>query len=39
VDVLNAFSSLKTFKRVNDARIGMWGHSMGGHITLRARVV
>lgn len=39
VDVLNAFSSLKTLKSVNAARIGMWGHSMGGHITLRAMVV
>lgn len=39
VDVLNALTSLKTLKSVNAARIGMWGHSMGGHITLRAMVV
>ncbi|MFC6662435.1 alpha/beta hydrolase family protein [Deinococcus multiflagellatus] len=38
-DVLNAASSLKTLKGVNKARLGMWGHSMGGHITLRAMVV
>jgi dipeptidyl aminopeptidase/acylaminoacyl peptidase len=38
IDVLNAFSSLKRFPGVNPERIGMWGHSMGGHITLRAMV-
>ncbi|MCD0161212.1 alpha/beta fold hydrolase [Deinococcus sp. 14RED07] len=38
-DVLNAASSLKTLPGVNKARLGMWGHSMGGHITLRAMVV
>ena len=38
-DVLNAVSSLKTLPAVNKARLGMWGHSMGGHITLRAMVV
>lgn len=39
VDVLNAFSSLKKYPNVNPAKIGMWGHSMGGYITLRAMVV
>ena len=39
VDVLNAASSLKKDSRVNPARVGMWGHSMGGHLTLRAMVV
>lgn len=38
-DVLNAVSSLKTLREVNKARLGMWGHSMGGHITLRAMVI
>lgn len=38
-DVLNAFSSLQKHRNVNPARVGMWGHSMGGHITLRAMVV
>lgn len=38
-DVLNAFSSLQRYKNVNPQRIGMWGHSMGGHLTLRAMVV
>ncbi|GGK33497.1 hypothetical protein GCM10008955_29400 [Deinococcus malanensis] len=38
-DVLNAVSSLKTLPNVNRARVGMWGHSMGGHITLRAMVI
>ncbi len=38
-DVLNAFSSLQKLGSVNPARIGMWGHSMGGHITLRAMII
>ena len=38
-DVLNALSSLKRDKRVDPERIGMWGHSMGGHLTLRALVI
>jgi len=38
-DVLNALSSLKKYPGVNTQKIGMWGHSMGGFITLRAMVV
>ncbi|WP_229784663.1 alpha/beta hydrolase family protein [Deinococcus radiotolerans] len=38
-DVLNALGSLKRDPRVNPARIGMWGHSMGGFLTLRAMVI
>lgn len=38
IDVLNAVSSLKRYPGVNTSRIGMWGHSMGGHITLRTMV-
>jgi dipeptidyl aminopeptidase/acylaminoacyl peptidase len=39
VDVLNAVSSLKRYPGVDPDRIGMWGHSMGGSITLRVMVV
>jgi dipeptidyl aminopeptidase/acylaminoacyl peptidase len=39
VDVLNAIASLKKFPQVNPQRIGMWGHSMGGYLTLRAMVI
>lgn len=39
VDVLNALASIKRYKDVNPDRIGMWGHSMGGSITLRSLVV
>ncbi|MCL4338622.1 alpha/beta fold hydrolase [Patescibacteria group bacterium] len=39
VDVLNALSSVKKYSGVDPNRIGMWGHSMGGNITLRAMVV
>ncbi len=38
VDVLNAVASIKRFKDADPNRIGMWGHSMGGSITLRAMV-
>jgi dipeptidyl aminopeptidase/acylaminoacyl peptidase len=39
VDVLNAVASMKRFRDADPNRIGMWGHSMGGSITLRAMVV
>lgn len=39
IDVLNAMSSLKKYPGVNTEKIGMWGHSMGGFITLRSMVV
>jgi len=39
VDVLNAVASLMRFPQVNSKRIGMWGHSMGGYLTLRAMVI
>lgn len=39
IDVLNALASLKQHPDVDPNRIGMWGHSMGGSITLRSMVV
>jgi dipeptidyl aminopeptidase/acylaminoacyl peptidase len=39
VDVLNAVASLKRYPDADPERIGMWGHSMGGGITVRAMVV
>jgi dipeptidyl aminopeptidase/acylaminoacyl peptidase len=38
VDVLNALASVKRMKEADPNRIGMWGHSMGGSITLRIMV-
>ncbi|MFN8469269.1 MAG: alpha/beta fold hydrolase [Caldilineaceae bacterium] len=38
VDVLNGLASVKRLDYVDPNRIGMWGHSMGGYITLRAMV-
>ena len=38
IDVLNAVASLKRYPHADPDRIGMWGHSMGGWITLRAMV-
>jgi dipeptidyl aminopeptidase/acylaminoacyl peptidase len=39
VDVLNAVSSLQAFPEADPERIGMWGHSLGGFLTLRAMVI
>jgi len=39
IDVLNAVSALKAYPDADPEHIGMWGHSMGGYITLRAMVV
>jgi fermentation-respiration switch protein FrsA (DUF1100 family) len=39
VDVLNAVASLQAYEDADPNRIGMWGHSMGGQLTLRAMVV
>lgn len=38
-DVLNGITAVKTLPQADPNRIGMWGHSMGGFITLRAMVV
>ncbi|MBI3485548.1 alpha/beta fold hydrolase [Candidatus Daviesbacteria bacterium] len=38
-DVLNALVSLKKYPDANPEKIGMWGHSMGGNITLRSLIV
>jgi uncharacterized protein len=39
VDVLNAVASMKNYPDADPNRIGMWGHSMGGYITLRSMVI
>lgn len=39
IDDLNAISSIKKYKEANPDKIGVWGHSMGGNITLRDLVV
>ncbi|GAB4579395.1 MAG: prolyl oligopeptidase family serine peptidase [Anaerolineales bacterium] len=39
VDVLNAVSAMEAYPDADPNRIGMWGHSMGGYITLRSMVV
>jgi dipeptidyl aminopeptidase/acylaminoacyl peptidase len=39
VDVLNAVGSMKRYPDADPNRIGMWGHSMGGYITLRSMVI
>ncbi|MEM7028145.1 MAG: alpha/beta fold hydrolase [Chloroflexota bacterium] len=36
IDVLNLVSSLSSLPYIDNERIGMWGHSMGGGITLKA---
>lgn len=39
VDVLNAVTTMQRYADADPNRIGMWGHSMGGNITLRALVI
>jgi uncharacterized protein len=38
-DVLNAVAALQRFPQADAERIGMWGHSMGGYLTLRSMVI
>ncbi len=37
-DVLNLISSIKNYKEADANNIGLWGHSLGGNVTLRAAV-
>lgn len=39
IDVLNALASVKAYADTDPDRIGMWGHSLGGYITLRSMIV
>ncbi len=39
IDVLNALGSLKKYPDADPSRIGMWGHSLGGEIVVRAMVI
>lgn len=39
IDVLNATTAMKQYPEADPNRIGMWGHSMGGYITLRSMVI
>jgi uncharacterized protein len=39
IDVLNELAALKKFPAADPQRIGIWGHSMGGYISLRAMVI
>jgi len=39
IDVLNAVASVKRYPDADPNRIGIWGHSMGGYITLRSMVI
>ncbi len=39
IDVLNAVAAVKQWETADPERIGMWGHSMGGWISLRAMVI
>lgn len=36
IDTLNAYAALESASFVNAERIGLWGHSMSGNVTLRA---
>ncbi len=36
IDILNLISSVKSLTKADTNRIGMWGHSMGGEVSLRS---
>ncbi|HTP02771.1 MAG TPA: alpha/beta fold hydrolase [Anaerolineales bacterium] len=38
-DSLNALASIKRYPDANPERIGVWGHSMGGNVTLHELVI
>jgi len=38
-DVLNLIGSLHTYPYADSSRVGIWGHSMGGGVALKAMVV
>ena len=39
IDAISAVKSLQKYENVNPGKIGMWGHSMGGNLVLRAMLV
>lgn len=39
IDVLNAVAAMRAYAAADPARIGMWGHSLGGLLTLRSMVI
>jgi uncharacterized protein len=39
IDTLNAMISIQKFQGVNPSKIGMWGHSNGGGLTLKSIVI
>jgi len=39
IDAINAVRSLQQFEEVDPERIGMWGHSMSGNVTLKSMLV
>ncbi|MDE2588122.1 MAG: alpha/beta fold hydrolase, partial [Patescibacteria group bacterium] len=38
-DSMNAIASIKKYKDANPQKIGIWGHSMGGNVTLHELVI
>lgn len=36
IDALNAYAALETAPFVDESKIGLWGHSMAGNVTLRS---
>lgn len=39
IDILNLIASVKNLDKANPDRIGMWGHSMGGEVSIRTAEV
>ena len=39
IDVINLMSAIPSIKQADPVRIGMWGHSMGGGVTMKALTI
>jgi dipeptidyl aminopeptidase/acylaminoacyl peptidase len=39
IDVINLLNAIPSIKAADPARVGMWGHSMGGGVTMKALTI
>ncbi len=39
IDVLNGIKSVQKYSKVNPNRLYLWGHSMGGNVSMRVRAI
>ncbi|HET6594519.1 MAG TPA: alpha/beta fold hydrolase [Anaerolineales bacterium] len=39
IDVINLLNAIPSIKQADEERVGMWGHSMGGGVTMKALTI